>query len=122
MVAYKVIFYFTSKGKRPVLDFIEQLDVKKSQPKIYALLKLLEEQGHRLGRPYVGHVRGKIKELRTKTSEGDIRIFFFFFLRRNIIMLHLIKKKTQKLPKQDIKTAEQRMRDFIVRYERGEFK
>lgn len=122
MAEYKTLFYWTSKGRQPALDFIESLDKKKSQPKVYARLTLLQERGHRLGFPHVGHVRGKIKELRTKTIEGNIRILFFFFPGKNIIMLHGVKKKRGKLQEQDIKTAEKRMDDFILRYERGELK
>jgi len=118
---YKIKFYPTKRGRYLVRAFVEQLNNKKAQAKIYSRLKLLEEEGRRLGRPYVAKVRGEIDELRIKTIVGNIRILFFFF-GRNIVMLHSIKKKTWKLREREIKTAENRMNDFIARYERGEFK
>ena len=118
---YKLIFYRTPRGKFPVIDFIEQLD-KKSQAKIYSYLTLLKEEGHLLSRPYADKASGKIRYLRPKTKASNIRIFYFFFLKNDIIILHSFKKKTQRLPEREIKMAEQRMEDFIVRYKRGEFK
>jgi len=117
---YKVKFYRTQRGKYPVVDFIEELD-KKSQAKIYRYLTLLQEQGPDLPRPYADQVKGKIRELRVKTFQGNIRIFYFFFLGDDIVMLHAFKKKTQKLAEREIKKAQQNMSVFLLRHERGEF-
>jgi len=118
---YIVKFYRTPRGECPVIDFIEELD-KKTRAKIYRYLALLQEYGPNLPRPYADHVKGKIKELRVKTSVGGIRILYFFFIRHNVIMLHAFKKKTQKLPEREIRKAERNMDDFVVRYERDEFR
>lgn len=117
---YKVKFYPNKRGDYPVRDFIEQLD-KKSQAKVYSHITLLQEKGYRLGYPYAGKVTGKIHYLRPRTIIGYVRVFYFFF-RKDAILLHSFKKKTPKIPNREIKTAEDRMEDFIVRYERGEFK
>jgi len=116
----KVKYYQNRRGDYPVRDFIEQLDTE-SQGKAYGYITLLQEEGHRLGRPYVGKATGEIWYLRPKTKAGHIRIFYFFF-KRHPILLHSFKKKTQKIPKREIKTAEDRIEDFRLRYERGELK
>lgn len=109
---YEVIFYQTSKGNYPVLEFLEILD-KKSRAKVYQYLKLLEKEGPNLLRPYADHVRGKVRELRVKFSTTNIRIFYFFFLKDKIVLLHAFKKKTQQLPDREIERAEKNMADWI---------
>jgi len=116
----KVKYYPNRRGNYPVRDFIEQLD-KESQAKVYSYITLLQEKRYRLSYPYVGKGGEGIWYLRPKTKAGQVRIFYFFF-KRDPILLHSFKKKTQKIPKQEIKTAQARMDDFKVRYERGEFK
>ncbi len=118
---YKTSFYKTKRGEYPVRDFIDKLD-KKSQAKIYRYMVLLQEHGPDLARPYTGHVKGKLRELRVSVSAGNVRIFYFFFLRNNVILLHAFKKKSQALPKRDIEKAERNMIDFISRYEKEKFK
>ncbi|MBI2957623.1 MAG: type II toxin-antitoxin system RelE/ParE family toxin [Chloroflexi bacterium] len=52
---WQVEYYETSKGRRPVADFIESLDVK-SRAKIARTVDLLEEFGTDLGMPYAKHL------------------------------------------------------------------
>ena len=117
---YKVKYYPSRSGNYPVKGFIDQLD-KKSQAKIFSHITLLQEQGPQLHSPYVEKVTREIWCLRTRTLAGYIRTFYFFF-KQDVILLHSFKKKTPKIPKREIKTAEGRMEDFRVRYEKGEFK
>ena len=116
---YLVHFYKTSRGKYPVRDFIQQLP-EKSRAKIWRYVELLEKHGPNLLRPYADQVQDKIRELRIRVSEGNIRILYFF-LGRNVILLHALKKKTQELPEKEIEQAKQRMKDFLLRYDQGEF-
>ncbi|MFC1819295.1 type II toxin-antitoxin system RelE/ParE family toxin, partial [Thermodesulfobacteriota bacterium] len=48
-------------------------------------------------------------ELRVKGKEGIVRVFFCTKVGRKIIMLHSFIKKSQKIPKKEIKTAKIRM-------------
>ena len=109
---YKIKFYVTRRGNYSVKDFIQQMD-KKSRAKVWRYIELLEKEGPDLLRPYADYVKEKIRELRIKISSGNIRIFYFFFLKRNIILLHAFKKKTQKLPETEIEHAKKNMLDFI---------
>ena len=118
---YLIHFYKTHRGTYPVKDFIQQL-CKKSRAKIWRYVELIEKHGPNLLRPYADSVEGKIRELRIRVIEGNIRILYFFFTGRNVVLLHVLKKKTSDLPKKDIEQAKQRMQDFILRYDRGEFK
>jgi len=109
---YKIEFYKTPRGEYPVRDFIEKMEAR-FQMKIYGYISFLQEKGHNLKRPYTARVKGKIRELRIRISAGNVRIFYFFFLKNKIILLHAVKKKTQKLPLRDIEKAESNMNDFI---------
>ncbi len=116
---YRINFYQTRRGDYPVKDFIQDMD-KKSRAKIWRYIDLLERQGPNLLRPYADQVREKIRELRIRIISGNVRIFYFF-LGKNIILLHVLKKKTQELPEAEIEQAKKNMKDFISRHKQGEF-
>jgi len=115
---YTVHFYIDERGGVPVRRFIRDFN-KKSRAKIGRYIDLLERHGPDLPRPYADHVRDKIRELRVRTSDGNIRIFYFFFIEKNIILLHAFKKKTQDLPEREIEQAERNMHYFLDQYKLG---
>ncbi|MBA3066198.1 type II toxin-antitoxin system RelE/ParE family toxin [bacterium] len=118
---YEISFYRTQRGDYPVRDFISEIN-KRDRAKIYRYIVFLQEKGAALRRPYTAQIKGKLRELRIRVADGNVRIFYFFFLKKDIILLHAFKKKSQAVPEQEISNAEKKMRDFIIRYERGEFK
>ncbi len=118
---YSVYFYKDGRGNYPVQELIKELN-KKSQAKIAQYIELLKEHGPNLLRPYADQVKDKILELRIKTTDGNVRVFYFFFVEHKIILLHAFKKKTQELPEREIEQAKRNMEDFIERYHQGEFK
>jgi len=109
------LFYTTARGDSPVEAFIESLD-KKSIIKINAYIKLLQDQGPHLRRPYADQVRGKIRELRP----GKFRVLYFFFFKDYIVFVHALKKKAFRLSRRDLEQAERNMEDYIVRHRKGE--
>ena len=48
---FNVVFYETDKGKKPVEEFLNSLDVK-MRAKIVSTMELLEEKGNQLREPY----------------------------------------------------------------------
>jgi phage-related protein len=117
---YPIHFYKTRRGDYPVKDFVQKLS-KKSRAKVWRYVELLEKHGPNLLRPYADSVGDKVRELRVRVVEGNIRILYFFFMGRNAVLLHALKKKTSELPKKEIEQAKQRMKDFILRHDQGEF-
>ena len=92
-----VCFFVNERGENPVKEFIEHLPLKE-QAKVKAYLDELKKQGHNLRRPMADYLGEGIYELRPR----DNRIFYFFYLRENAILLHAIRKKTDKIPQGDM--------------------
>jgi len=92
------IYYFVDdRGHKPVKEFIDLLPIKE-QAKVFAYIAELKEQGHNLKRPAADYLRDGIHELRPK----DNRIFYFFFLKNNAVLVHVIKKRTDKISSRDL--------------------
>lgn len=88
-----------------IIDTIKSLDVV-TQAKIARLTELLEMREYRLGMPYSKKIATNLYELRIKSIQ-NVRIFYMFH-NEQIVLLHVIAKKTQKLSKRDIKKAIER--------------
>lgn len=116
---YDIIFYTIARDDSPIDDFLDSIDVK-ARAKVMATIDYLKREGPNLPRPYSDHVRGKIRELRTVFASNQYRILYFFFSQKTIVLLHGFRKKTQRLPIREIEQADQRMKDFLNRYNRGE--
>lgn len=108
---WKLLYYERKNGTWPVYDFINALP-KRASAKVYNTLELLQEFGTQLGAPYVKKVIGtKLWELRM-TGADNIRIFYIAIHKRMFLLLHGFKKKKQKAPKKEIKTALKRLAGY----------
>ncbi len=93
------VYYFVDKDRnKPVKEFIGSLTIKE-QTKVYAYIRELKRQGNNLHRPTADYLRDGIYELRPKKN----RIFYFFYLRDSAVLVHAIKKKTEKIPENDLR-------------------
>ena len=83
--------------------------------KIYNHLRLLREFGTELGMPHARPLKGHrpLWELRSFPN----RVIYFAYTGRRFIVLHVFKKKRQKTPIKEIRTAERRMEDWTRRQE-----
>jgi len=111
----RVVYYVDEKGHSPVLEDIRTLTLKEQQ-KIFAYISLLEEQGEKLRRPMADYVGDKLYELRPKAH----RVLYFFLLKDYTVIVHLFRKKTDRLPEAEKRIALSRMVDFLQRYGQGE--
>ena len=96
------------KGGNPVRRFIEALP-DKEQAKIAAYISELRIQGHNLRRPLADYLGDGIYELRPRNN----RVFYFFFLKNNAVLLHAIRKKTDKIPKEDLALCLRRKAEVV---------
>ena len=95
--------YYTTE----VIKFVEKLNYR-DRTRLERTRKLFEDYGFQIGRKYIKKISASgIWELRT----GNIRLFLC--LKHNkAIGVHIIHKKTQKLPIKDVKLAERRSNDL----------
>lgn len=96
-MATDIYYFIDERGGNPVRGFIESLLVK-DRAKILAYVTALYGHGHNLRRPMADHLGKGIYELRPKND----RIFYFFFMRNSAVLVHAIKKKTDKIPENDL--------------------
>ena len=79
-----------------------------TRAKITRLFFLIAERGHMLGMPHVRRIAAGLYEARI-LGERNIRIFYTF-RGGDIVLLHALSKKTQKLRSRDIDIARKRMK------------
>ncbi|MBN1366930.1 MAG: type II toxin-antitoxin system RelE/ParE family toxin [Dehalococcoidales bacterium] len=80
-----------------------------AQAEIIHVFDLLYRFEFSLGLPYVENIEGKVWALRIKHSSDYYRIFYFAASGKKFILLHAIKKKTDRLLKRDLEIAKERM-------------
>ena len=109
-MAWKVLFFQTTRGECPVKDFIEGQDPT-IRSKIALSILLLKNQGPFLKPPYIKKLQDKLYELRIS---GTIQIRIFYTVHRSeYYLLHAFGKKTQKTPIREIKVALDRMKKLV---------
>lgn len=105
---WKITYWKSSSGDYPVYDFIQNLEVT-TQAKIYNTFELLEEFGVALGPPHLKKISGTpLWEIRILGMDS-IRIFYITIKEQTFLLIHGFKKKSQKTPQKEIKTALKRI-------------
>ena len=102
-----IYFFVDARGNSPVKDFINSLSLKE-QTKINAYMDVLKNEANNLRRPMADYIGEGIYELRP----GNHRVFYFFFLREHAVILHAIRKKTDKIPANDLDLCIKRKSEF----------
>src|SRR3989344_1030303 len=111
---WKIDYYKTINGKSPVENFLDALDAK-AKSKVINSFDLLEEFGTRAGPPKVEKDQGtELWELRI-LGGNNIRIFYVVKSSKSFLLLHGFVKKKQKTDTREIKTAQERLKDYNAR-------
>lgn len=111
----EIQFYETETGKFPVIDFLEDLSPKDAQKAAW-VLNLIEELPTIPSKFFKKLVNTEdLWEVRIASGNNIYRILGFFDGERLIVLNHTFQKKTQKTPKQAIKLAEQRKKQYLKR-------
>jgi phage-related protein len=103
---WKIVLFETKRGEKPVEEFVKSLD-SSTIAKVAHEIDLLEKHGNILGVPRSKKIAPKLYELRIR-GKTEVRIIYTF-KNRDICLLHAFKKKTQKVPRKEIKTALKRL-------------
>lgn len=114
---YKIEIYEDKNGQSPIKEYIKSLkenyskDNKIKLKKIISYIRMLEQRGVSIGKPYVKHIEGEIWELRPLRD----RILFAYCDNNEIILLSIFMKQTQKTPRKEIKRAKKLLDDYMKR-------
>ncbi|MBL7219431.1 MAG: type II toxin-antitoxin system RelE/ParE family toxin [Phycisphaerae bacterium] len=111
----EIIFYRTPAGSSPIDDFLDALSSKQAR-KVTWVLNLLEEL-EIVPKQYFKKMTNTddLWEVRVKTGSNIFRLLGFFDGAKIVILSHAFQKKTQKTPRQAIKLAEARKKDYFGR-------
>ena len=103
-----------SDGSSPVLAWFRKQEAK-VQAKFVRIFGLLTEHGTSVGMPHVRSISdSKLFETRVEQDTNIYRIFYFAYTGRRFVLLHGFQKKGQKTPKQDLESAEERLKAFLA--------
>ena len=106
-----VVFYQSSAGRVPVLEWLRNLDTADRQS-IGADLHRVQMQWP-LGMPLCKNLSGGLWEVRCTLQGGRIARLLFCLRGSDIIVLHGFFKSTQMTPMVDLKIAKKRMKEVM---------
>lgn len=111
---WEIELYENSRGEKLVEEFFDSLD-KKANLKIAHAFELLKTFGLEGGYPHIKKLtETNLWEYRILGSDS-IRILYVSLTGRIFLILHGFKKKKQKIPVKEIKIAEERLQEYLVR-------
>lgn len=115
---HEIIFYEDSSGRKPVREYMRELEKSKSKDsriklnKINDYIQALSVYGvAELNENYVKHLDGEKWELRPIRD----RILFAGVVGGRYVLLHQFMKRTQKTPAREIEKAKRELADFRER-------
>jgi len=111
----KINFYITEDGKCPVSEFLNSLSGKQVK-KVAWVLQLIEDLDV-IPTTYLKKLTNTdgIWEVRILVSGNIFRLLGFFDGDNLVVLNHGFQKKTQKTPAKEIKVAEKRRKDYLLR-------
>ena len=101
------IIYYSDQVQEDVLALPDTL-----QARYIGLTARMIEHGPNLGLPHTDALGGGLFELRLKGAEGIARVMYCLMIERQILVLQVFVKKTQKTPPRELGIARQRMKEF----------
>lgn len=115
---HEIIFYKNTKGRQPVLEYMQELSESNSKNsriklnKVNDYIQALSVYGtEELSENYVKHLDGDIWELRPLRD----RILFAGVVEGKYVLLHQFMKKTKRTPAREIRKAKNELKDFKER-------
>ena len=116
MQEFEIIFYKMENGKKPVDDFLNELN-DKMRAKMLLSIRIVREKGYQTRLPYSEELEDGIFELRAKVGSDISRVLYFFVVGHKIILTNGFIKKTQKTPRSEIERAKRYRADYLSREE-----
>ena len=116
MSGFQAVYYRATDGSEPVSDFIDRLPTTRQVVLDNQIdrLNMLGSDFPHLPFPHSSQVSGELRELRCHFGRELYRILY----RRSrnlIVLLHIFRKDTGRIPAAEIRIAEERWEDFRAR-------
>ena len=112
--SWEIEFYLTESGRNPVREALKELP-KQERVEIGQTLRLVQEEGPEIGRPYTEPVTREIGAVRVRIGRVRWRIFFFCRVGKRLVLVHMLAKKTEAIPRHDIELSERRRKEWLRR-------
>ena len=111
----EVSFYRTTSGHCPIEEFLDSLNARQST-KVTWILRLIEDLEF-VPKQYFKKLvnTDDIWEVRVNVGKDTFRLLSFFDGPKLIVLNHAFAKQTRKIPRTNIRLAEQRKRDYFRR-------
>lgn len=110
----RIVFYRQSSGACPVEKFLDSLAAKEAR-KIIWTLQLVRTLPRPPAQYFKKLVGTELWEIRSEIGGNAFRLLGFFDGDTVIVLTSGFAKKTRKTPKQEIETAERRMKEYYTR-------
>ncbi|MGA8746425.1 MAG: type II toxin-antitoxin system RelE/ParE family toxin [Solirubrobacterales bacterium] len=112
----QAVYYRAADGSEPVLDFVMKLHAKRRAALLNQVgrLNLLSDSTPHLPFPLSSQVEGELRELRCHVGSEHYRVLYQRS-GRLVVLLHAFLKTTGKLPRGEVKIAQDRWEDFKAR-------
>jgi len=110
----KVIYYSTSNGENPIVDFLDTLS-EKQQRKILRIVSFIKIYGLDSSIPHIKKLIGTpLWEIRI-LGRDNLRVLYVLSNDKKVILLHGFVKKVQKTPAREINIALVRFEEYKSR-------
>ena len=103
------VFFETEQKNQPVRDFL--LMLQREDRKIIGADVFTVQEGFPLGYPLVEKIDQDLWEIRSTVTGGICRILFTI-QEETMVLLHGFIKKSRKIPKTELRTAQARLKKF----------
>lgn len=103
------VFFTTETGKNPVMDYVND-QTEAAQIAILSDIEAVAEEFPTVVHADIKHLDGKVWEIRIRDDRGVQHRVLYAVLKRDLLLLHAFKKKTQKTPKRDLDLAHKRLK------------
>lgn len=110
---FEITYYQNSSGRKPVEEFLLDLGKKnlKLQAKAFKGIELLRSKTYHV-EPLSKYIESGLWELRIKSINNILRIFYTFRKGKIIILIHVFIKRRQKTPLRELEIARNRLNEI----------
>lgn len=109
---FKIVYYEKTNGDAPFIDFYNKQS-KKMQMRILSCIDILKYKGNMISMPLSKKVDDYIYELRIVQGNNYSRVLYFFYINKTIVITNGFIKKSNKLPRNEIKKANSYRNEWI---------